>query len=609
MNTPTRRLPACRLSQCTRARTASAATLSRVLLTLTAMWIWQPSAAGDPAGRPDLSAAFDRILEEERLKRERAEADRQRQQLFLAALRIQEKQQEAAKNERGLVEAQKARLERTVSLQNWALGSFESSSRETGYQYPQLAPRLHALEKIHDQWKHVFCNQPAESKGAIVSGRAMNFFLELCGSVAVDQSLCRDQCRTERETLEALSERLAKRPAPADAKERESLEQERADCRRSLAEIRAKQEVLAQLGGKPLLRREEVRHLRFQKGVLGPKLIISASGDPLPLEWPSVLLENSECQPALRAMESAKNQAIRELSEGNGITAQTQKQLLEAADEIHWHYRQDWCRTCLPPPDAVTFSRYIQAKHFVQGLRMGVARFVEAKQVRDVTFDQPFVDLASDSPGEDAIVRPVEDLLVYMVQRGLRFAPADVNGEDAYRRTYELLVDYYGSLYRLHLLIQQEKEQVAALDKRSEKLMEIQYRDNLESLAKAIRAANERDAFAKARDAAVVFQASGGQKFMEGFFASFFGSPGTAGDQGPANAGARGGAGFQQGDRVCNRGILRWWSGTVMAVDGERYRVRIDYSANGQYRRGETYDFLAGELKPHTSVSVHELLH
>jgi hypothetical protein len=68
--------------------------------------------------------------------------------------------------------------------------------------------------------------------------------------------------------------------------------------------------------------------------------------------------------------------------------------------------------------------------------------------------------------------------------------------------------------------------------------------------------------------------------------------------------------GIQRGDKVCNTGFFRHWSGTVISVDGNLCHVRIDYSDNETlYPPKTTRDFFDNELKLRTSVSVSELLH
>lgn len=65
---------------------------------------------------------------------------------------------------------------------------------------------------------------------------------------------------------------------------------------------------------------------------------------------------------------------------------------------------------------------------------------------------------------------------------------------------------------------------------------------------------------------------------------------------------------FAVGDYVKNATFLVLWTGRVVAVEGTRFKVRIDYSSgaygSGKYAEGNTYDFLETELAISVNPSV-----
>ena len=58
---------------------------------------------------------------------------------------------------------------------------------------------------------------------------------------------------------------------------------------------------------------------------------------------------------------------------------------------------------------------------------------------------------------------------------------------------------------------------------------------------------------------------------------------------------------FAVGDKVKNPTFLVLWTGTIVAIDGDHYQIRMDYVANlsgkSPYFEKHTYDFIRGEFK------------
>ncbi len=69
--------------------------------------------------------------------------------------------------------------------------------------------------------------------------------------------------------------------------------------------------------------------------------------------------------------------------------------------------------------------------------------------------------------------------------------------------------------------------------------------------------------------------------------------------------------GFKLGDRVKNPSFFMLWSGTVVRIEGQTLRVRIDYSSgqwgSGRFAPGIDYSFLPSEVKLKTVTSLGEI--
>lgn len=525
-----------------------------------------------------------------------AEAQKQRMSLIREAIRLEQEDKKAAGAERQRLESRRARLEHEMNVRRWALGQFEIRDRGRLPDVTQTYSRLQRWRGAHDAAKQVLLDFPNRSRGGVKTGRALNFFQGLCGGLALQHQLHRKQLRSRLKSLELDIERAQaiatpeSQHDPADELPLHRLERERQD-------VKARLDLLDRLRGRPLLTAHHRGHLRFERGVTGGKLIISNRDGVLPLTWPSLLHESEAYGASISAMEAARASALDELREGQGISTETQLVLLDTADAIYNAYRRDrlaWMeeiRSGRTTPHR--FDQYNVAAHFVQGLREGVSRFIEARDVEDVEPEKPF-------EGET-----VDSLMAYVGRNGLRFAPADRNGESAYLIIYQEMVHYYTELYGLRLAIEDAQEETQALDEKIDTLFQRQYANTMEALVQALEARPKRDFAEQFRDVALgvsgVFNAvNGGGAGHDGGTVSE--STGTI-DSSSAE--------FHVGDKVANAGLLRRWNGTIVSINDGTVLVRLDYvntTFGRQYRRGDTYPFVYGEFVPLRSISARELL-
>ncbi len=117
-------------------------------------------------------------------------------------------------------------------------------------------------------------------------------------------------------------------------------------------------------------------------------------------------------------------------------------------------------------------------------------RLVAARQLADVM------------PTESYTGQTIDQLLTYMARQGLRFAPADPNGDAAYDMVFRQMTDYYTSLHGLAMAVEQNDRKLANFDAEAGQLMDVRNRDTLAALKEVLEAGPKCDPLVKFRDVA-----------------------------------------------------------------------------------------------------------
>ena len=312
----------------------------------------------DFALRPPTPQTFDevsqRLLMGEGKEQSRVLADQQRCLLVEQAIALHEKEQRQATEELGRLAIMRERIEHLRDTQAWALGnSFEAGRRGILPEPTKVSQTLERWRNLRERSLRTYLEFPEHSRGAVTSGRALNFFMDLCAEVVMSHELWRSQLQDELRRTEARL-RQWKEHSPGgvvlredERKELESLERERDEAKSRLS-------LLDNLQGKPLLGQEQLRHLRFQKGLVGPVLTI-ARDDVMPLSWPYALAVDPDLASARQVMEKAKQAALEELRAGSGLPPQAQSDLMAAADDLRNAF--DAVRPgCWKSPQATPFA-------------------------------------------------------------------------------------------------------------------------------------------------------------------------------------------------------------------------------------------------------------
>ncbi|MEI8372853.1 MAG: hypothetical protein WCJ35_08470 [Planctomycetota bacterium] len=538
--------------------------------------------AADP---PNLEAENQRLIFHEAAEQARALADQQRYLLVQQALVIQEREKLQATKELGRLAVARERIEHLRNTQAWALGNaFEGGRRGILYEPEHLSKTLIRWQNARDNSLRAYLEFPEHSRGAIKDGRALNFFFDLCADISMSHELWRSQLQDEFRRLDARIRELKEHPVGATLLQEEA-QKELAALEKECGKTKAQLSILATLGGKPLLNREHLAHLRFRKGLVGPALVISRD-DVMPLTWPYVLAVDEEFTDVRNALEIAKGKALDELKGNQGISPPTQASLMSAADDLRNTFEGAKSRLLEKSTgDGVRVQQYLDARHFMQEVRASVYRLVAARQLADVM------------PTESFSGQTVDQLLSYMARQGLRFAPAEVNGDAAYEMVFRLMTDYYTGLHSLAMAVDQNDRNLANIDAEASQLMDVRNRDTLAALKEVLEARPKCDPFAKFCDVAEGIAAIRDTLFPAG-------QPLGAVAPFPA----AGMPTFQPGAAVCENYLgERQWRGVVTRVDGPNYWVRILYSHKKDCHVGREYAFRKHLLKPCQSTNTVEV--
>ncbi|MEO8498849.1 MAG: hypothetical protein ABI614_27625, partial [Planctomycetota bacterium] len=344
-----------------------------------------------------------------------------------------------------------------------------------------LSKRVERLHRVDAQFKHIYLSLPEQSRGAVRSGRALNFFLNICGNAAESQEIYREQIRDE---IAGLKLEVTKAETEPD-KDRQRVELER--IQPLLEEAVLKQKLLDQLSAKAILTPEHLRKISYERGTIGGQLVISPRDGALPLNWPTYFVRNDNEYGTYRSLiEAAKATALEELKAGTGITVETQTTLMTATDDLTKKFNRDQERK-FRTGQVGSWER-IESRNFITTLRAGVLRFVKARELSDV---QPTVPFEGSR---------IDELLAYMSRQGLRFHESDTNGEYVYDLLYRQMVDYYLALHSVQRSIESDEQAIETLTSKENKLFEQEHRSTVDDLIAALQAKQPRDFAEQIRD-------------------------------------------------------------------------------------------------------------
>ena len=414
-----------------------------------------------------------------------------------------------ARAERQQIQLEINSIKHKRAARDWALQYLaiqEKQARDIQQSFSQTMTRW---ARVRELYKSRFIAFPEKSAGAVRSGRALNFFLDLCGSTALNLSMNIQEMDEKTRLLDldiaqALSDVKKDSRVPTDMTNRISPSDPSAtlltelrqnpdipmSIRENFGELHAQRQLLAQkreilisIGNGAPLAREHLNHLRFTRGQLGSKITLSLAEKPMALQWPYLLESEPEYLPYLRAIGTARKNALRNLSADKRVAPATAKVLAESVDTLYQAFRQDRPRLYRLGRGPDFNNSVWRTSSFLKTLRSSVAYLISANDIGDVTLTK--------ADGVDN----ANALLAYMMEHGLRFGPAQKIDESAYQYTYRLLIDFYTSVGSLSMVVGHEPREFKAdlerLHEREKELIEIETKDTMDTFAMAIESIGE----------------------------------------------------------------------------------------------------------------------
>lgn len=411
---------------------------------------------------------------------------------------LEETRRKAAHDEREQLKFEVKRLRLILDQKQWALQSFERLDRQLlpsspGAAENQLAagwgrrprPESDGVRSQMIRWKRAidtnrqqFLGFSSEhNRGAIKSGRALNFFLERCGEMATDLKIYRDEIGTTTELIQA-EQRQAAAPGNAvmiEAEKRKSAVLKGLSPEEYAKALATRRAVLDELRGRPFLTQDDVRSISVMKGLIGHKMTIRLNSDePLPLEWPEVIRLDENYAPLCENLEKAKAKAIDVLKSGRQIPPELHQSMMTTTDELcaacEEKSRQAFAglRDAGGTAASGTSERAFEftvAKRFLRQLRSGVIRFLTATRPEHVAVETfpPVGQMAA-----------VDELFEYMSRHGYRFAEAGPNDEVVYEKLFRAMVQYYLNLYSMQKSIEADQQRLVQTEDQIENLLKVE---------------------------------------------------------------------------------------------------------------------------------------
>ncbi len=378
-----------------------------------------------------------------------------------------EKQRRAlAAKEQAELEQARARLIEVIESKKWALKSFDTTATrflpEMKNQPEYMKRTIRAREVLRDKFlKFKEC-----SHAEIVSGKALNYFLDTCGATAVEHSANRDELAAERLKREVEhAQKLDISPPLTDA-------DKLVDQRLALLDM---------LDSSERFTADELRSVHVVTGLVGPKIPMRLNDEALPLEWPEALRDDPTYAPYLSSVKQSKDRCVEALSKasptaktGEGIPFALRDALKKSTDDLCSKYERDTRqlyadaanpRRIGPAISAEDRVKRMIAERYLKEFRNGVARFVEARRADDVG--------AARFPKDDKPAN-VRELMTFMTRHGYRFGEADLNDQRQYERLYDAMRDYCSNLYQMQASFQADEMNVDVTDKKIQDMLNVQ---------------------------------------------------------------------------------------------------------------------------------------
>lgn len=433
-----------------------------LLLLSCCAWSGNQFLTAAPPTVEEINRAREKAREDRIIKLAEAEAERARQAVILKALEVEANRKLQLGNLRERVEKEiEVKTKYNSAVRQWAVRESDlnliARKRLSDGNFTTIMKRWAVTREMARQ---EFLTFPEKSRGAVASGRALNFFLNALGRSAVKHEKLMKELRAKgadpRSILAGELKQVESDLATAlDAPDENPNQVAQLTAQKEM--IQAK--LLVWNMCEPLQITAGMRQrIKILAGIGGPKLEFDLNQGALPLDWPAYLSSSSDFKPILKRITNCRERAIKELKESKAISPETQNLLMEYVDDLDQEFDNNH-RSKLKHmvPGTAEYKRVFQNIEFIRKLKAGVFRFLEARFPEDIA-----------APAFESNSLP--ELLSIMVDNGYQFGKAPVANEVAYQQLFEMMTRYYTDIYGLHMAVTQSETDVAKLREESQKL-------------------------------------------------------------------------------------------------------------------------------------------
>lgn len=407
---------------------------------------WNTTADADPRSADDLKRdQEERISENYRLA---TEANERATQLRMDLLN---QAQAFDKVRRPQIAQQKEDLRRSAELEcryveamrKWALQQFDQTQPRSNFDRRTQSPAQDRSERIRYNTSTEIVRFPMNMRGAIRSGRALNFLLDMLEKTATEHEILLRQIDVQggRPAIQAQLDQFQKMLANA---ERIMNAAPNEDNHKAVLAIKLQHDVLqaklevCDMSQDLQVDPELLTQLNLEFGLGPQKMLVNLNRGDLPLDWPSFMVQNAAFEKNMRALEQGRNQAFKDLQVLNRVPVETQQKMIEAVDGLAATFEAEFRpRISVAVLGDVKATQLMTARSFMRKLRPGVYCFLE---IQNFPRNKP-VQFAKGS---------LPELLAYLSAENLQFPEATPSTEAAHKKLFEMMARYYARLLRLH---------------------------------------------------------------------------------------------------------------------------------------------------------------
>lgn len=397
----------------------------------------------------------------------RAESEANRVALVEKMYELNGRERALATTELSKKDRERGLLRQRIEMQKLMLGNFASKHAATPTSQ-RVSKYIADLDAAKANSERLFREHQHDSRGAIESGRSLNFFLTALGAVALDHLRWRETTELELK--------------------RDDLSPE------ELAELQERLRIIERVSGKNVLTEHHRGQLQLMRpGTQGRQLVVTGRSIVEQIDWPYELRNTESLSGEIERFEAAMREFVEGLRRPPGPESAKQIALSGAMASLKNAFDLHYAQRATQVTDNTDVRRLVEARTFLARLATQVEYLVELRDFKEIATE------------EFAGTR-IEQLLAFMTRNGFQFAPARPTGASTYMLLHTLLADYYANLLSLQYATESAEDDDRYLRQRADRLFEVAYRRTNDFFGVEVNQTGGGDAWGQVRDVSTAFR-------------------------------------------------------------------------------------------------------